>query len=74
VLAAAVLGARSSANQKGGLLPPNTRNTLEKYQCGTCNKVEVVSGDKKLKYYVAQAEGGGCSLCPNPNPAIREAV
>ena len=32
-----------------------------------------VSDIKKLKLHVAQVEGGGCSLCPNPSPAIQKA-
>jgi hypothetical protein len=55
------------------LLSSNARNTSKKYQCLTCNKVMIVAGDMKLKHHVAQVEGGGCSLCPNPNPAMKKA-
>jgi hypothetical protein len=55
------------------LLSSNARNTSKKYQCLTCNKVMILAGDIKLKHHVAQVEGGGCSLCPNPNPVIKKA-
>ena len=32
----------------------------------------IVAGDLKLKHHVAQVEGGGCLLCPNPNPAMKK--
>jgi hypothetical protein len=47
-------------------------NGTKTWQCLSCKKSMTVMGEAKLKYHVAQVEGGGVSVCRNPHPAMRD--
>jgi hypothetical protein len=54
------------------ILLKSNKNGTKVWTCKTCNKEMTATGEIKLKHHVALREGGGISLCPNPNPEMQK--
>jgi hypothetical protein len=48
------------------------KNGTRIWECLSCGKSIVAQGELKLKHHVAQVKGGGVTICPNPNPAMKD--